>query len=80
MAVLRTAAAIRALYLDEGGVPLVAERSGDVTCQMELPEDCRMTARAVCTEEVQGSLGDRGIEVRFPVDFRVEAANRAKRV
>ena len=80
MAVLRTAAAIRALYLDEGGVPLVAERSVDVTCQMELPEDCRMTARAVCTEEVQGSLGDRGIEVRFPVDFRVEAANRAKRV
>lgn len=79
-AVLRTAAAVRVLYLDEGGVPLVAERSIDVSCQLDLPEECRITARAVCPEEVQGSLADRGIEVRFPVDFRVEAASRVKRV
>src|SRR5699024_10516723 len=26
----------------------------------------------------QGSLGDRGIEVRFPVDFAVEAISRRK--
>lgn len=78
--VLRTGATVRALYLDEGGVPLVAERCIDVSCQLELPEDCKVTARAVCAEEVQGSLGDRGIEVRFPVDFRVEAASRVKRV
>ncbi len=77
---LRTGALVRALYLDEGGVPLVAERNVDVSCQLELPEDCRVTARAVCPEEVQGSLGDRGIEVRFPVDFRAEAASRVKRV
>mgnify|MGYP000022855988 CR=1 FL=1 len=77
---LRTAVTVRALYLDEGGVPLVAERSVEVSCQMELPETCRITARAACTEEVQGSLGDRGIEVRFPVDFRAEAAQRVKRV
>lgn len=79
-AVLRTGATVRALYLDEGGVPLVAERCIDVSCQLELPEDCKVTARAICAEEVQGSLGDRGIEVRFPVDFRVEAASRVKRV
>ena len=79
-AVLRTGAVIRALYLDEGGVPLVAERSVDVKCQLELPEECQITARAVCTEEVSGSLGTRGIEVRFPVDFQVEAASRVKRV
>ena len=30
--------------------------------------------------EVQGSLGDRGIEVRFPVDFRAEAASKVKKV
>ena len=77
---LRTAVTVRALYLDEGGVPLVAERSIDVSCQLELPEDCRVAARAVCPEEVQGSLTDRGIEVRFPVDFRAEAAQRVKRV
>lgn len=79
-AVLRTGATVRALYLDEGGVPLVAERCIDVSCQLELPEECKVTARAICAEEVQGSLGDRGIEVRFPVDFRVEAASRVKRV
>ena len=71
---------MRALYLDEGGVPLVAERCMDVSCQLELPEDCRVSAAAGCSEEVQGSLGDRGIEVRFPVDFRVEAAAKVKRV
>ena len=79
-AVLRTGATVRALYLDEGGVPLVAERCIDVSCQLELPEDCRISARAACPEEVQGSLGDRGIEVRFPVDFRAEAASRTRRV
>ena len=77
---LRTATVVRALYLDEGNVPLVAERSVDVSCQLELPDNCRVTARAVCTEDVQASLGDRGIEVRFPVDFRVEAASRARKV
>ena len=76
---LRTAATIRALYRDEGGTPLVAERTTDVSCQTELPEDCLVFARAVCTEEVQGSLGDRGIEVRFPVDFYLEACRRVKR-
>ena len=79
MAVLRTGVTVRAMYLDEGGVPLVAERSIDAGCQLELPEDCRITARAICTEEVQGTLGDRGIEVRFPVDFHVEAAARVKK-
>lgn len=79
-AVLRTGVTVQAMYLDEGGVPLVAERCIDVNCQLELPEDSRVTARAVCTEEVQGTLGDRGIEVRFPVDFRVEAASRVKKV
>ena len=78
--VLRTGADLRALYLDEGGVPLVAERTIDVSCQLELPEDCRVTARAVCAEDVQGTLTDRGIEVRFPVDFQGAAAQRVKRV
>lgn len=80
LTVLRTGATVRVLYLDEGGVPLVAERCVEVKCQLELPEDCTVTARAACPEEVQGSLGDRGIEVRFPVDFRLEASSRVKRV
>ncbi|MCI9120493.1 MAG: DUF3794 domain-containing protein [Oscillibacter sp.] len=79
-AVLRTGVTVRAMYLDEGGVPLVAERSLDASCQLELPEDSRVTARAVCTEEIQGTLGERGIEVRFPVDFHIEAAARTKKI
>ena len=78
--VLRTEVSVRALYLDEGGVPLVVERSFDTSSQLELPEDCKVTAYAVCPEEVQGSMGDRGIEVRFPVDFRAEAVSRLKKV
>ena len=79
-AVLRTGVSVRALYLDEGGAPLVAERCVDVTCPLELPEDCHVTARASCPEEVQGSLGDRGIEVRFPVEFQAEATAQVKKV
>lgn len=78
--VLRTEANVRALYLDEGGVPLVVERSFDISSQLELPEDCKVSASAVCPEEIQGSLGDRGIEVRFPVDFRAEAVSRLKKI
>lgn len=77
---LRTAATIRVLYLDEGGVPLMAERCVDVSTQVELPEECQITARADCWEEVQFGLGERGIEVRFPVDFSVEAGNPVKRI
>lgn len=79
-ALMRAAVTIRALYLDEGGAALLAERSVDVTCQLELPEGCRLNARAVCPEDIQGSLGDRGIEVRFPVEFRADAVSQVKRV
>jgi len=77
---LRTSVNVRVMYLDEGGVPLVAERSIDASCVMEVPEHCTVTAEAVCGEEVQGSIGDRGIEVRFPVDFQVEATSKTKKI
>ena len=76
---LRTAVTVRALYQDEGGACLSAERCIDVCCPMELPKDCAVTARAVCGEEVQGTLGDWGIEVRFPVDFQVEFCVRSRK-
>lgn len=76
---LRTGATVRVLYLDEGGAALMAERCIDVCCQAELPEECRITVWAECPEEVQGSLSERGIEVRFPVDFHVKAVTRTKR-
>ena len=76
--VLRTGASIRVLYLDEGGVPLMAERCVDVSCQMEAGEDCRVSAKAACPDEVQASIGERGIEVRFPVEFQAQVSSRKK--
>ena len=77
---LRTAVTVRALYLDEGGACLSAERCIDVCCPMELSKDCTVSARAFCGEEIQGTLGDRGIEVRFPVDFQVEVCGRCRKL
>jgi len=79
-AVLRTIAEIKVLYLGEGGAPLLAERSVSVVSQMDIPADCIVKAHAVCAEEIQGSLGDRGIEVRFPVDFHIETEKQIKKV
>jgi len=39
-----------------------------------------VNAKAICPEEVQATIGDRGIEVRFPIDFRIEAATQTKKV
>ena len=78
--VLRTSVTIRALYLDEGGAPLVAERCVDAVCHLDLPIDCQINARAYCPEEVQGSLGDRGIEARFPVEFQLQLTARKKNI
>jgi len=80
LATLRTGVTIRALYLDEGGVPLVAERSIDVSCPMELPGDSAVMARATCPESPQGSISAGGIEVRFPVDFQMTATTGKKKV
>lgn len=77
---LRTMVTVRALYLDEGGTCLAAERCIDVCCPMELPRDCTLSAQAACREEIQGTLGDRGIEVRFPVDIRVEMRGQCRQV
>ncbi|MEG2175623.1 MAG: LysM peptidoglycan-binding domain-containing protein, partial [Oscillibacter sp.] len=31
-------------------------------------------------EEPQGSIGERGIEVRFPIDFHIEATEKIKKI
>jgi hypothetical protein len=77
---LRTMAEIKVLYLGEGGVPLLAERSVSIVSQIDIPADCIVKAFAVCAEEVQGSIGEKGIEVRFPVDFHIETEKQVKKV
>lgn len=78
--VLRAPVTIRVLYQDEGGAVLFAERSTEAICHLEISADCKVTADAVCVGEVQGSIGERGIEVRFPVDFVVRMEGTSRRL
>ncbi|MBQ9521657.1 MAG: DUF3794 domain-containing protein [Oscillospiraceae bacterium] len=71
--VLRAPVMMRVLYCDEGGVTLVAERRTEIRCETDLPEGYQVTARAEVSEEPRGAVSERGIEVRFAVDFRMEA-------
>ena len=71
---------LRALYLDEGGVPLVAERSMDVVCPLDWQEEGRIEAVAFCPEEPQGSLGERGVELRFTLEFHARVTRQRQRV
>lgn len=77
---LRSCVTLRALYLDENGACLSTQRRVEVSCPMEVPRDCVVTAGAVCGEEAQGTLGDRGIEVRVPVDFQVELYSQCRQM
>lgn len=79
-AALRTNVDMRALYLDEGNVPLVTERSMEILCQMEIPENCTIAAQATCLDDVQGSLGERGIEIRFTVEFQALASAKKQKI
>ena len=78
--VLRTNVNLKALYQDEGGAVLMAERTTEVSCHLDVPEECHVSAEAVCGEEVQGSIGERGIEVRLCVDFAVCMEQSVKRI
>ena len=79
-ATLRCGASVKAMYQDEGGATLVAERCIDVTSALELEEDCKLKAKAVCPGDIQSGFTERGIEVRFPVEFQIEAVRTVKRI
>ena len=76
--VLRAPVSVRVLYRDEGGVTLVAERRTEVRCETDLPDSYQVTAQAGVSEEPRGAIGERGIEVRFAVDFRMEAVRASR--
>ena len=76
---LRCPVTIRLLYADEGGAALTAERRTEVRCETDFPDDYRITARAEVSEEPRGSVSERGADVRFSLDFHMEA-ERASRI
>ena len=75
---LRCPVTIRALYRDENGATLVAERRTEVRCETDWPEDYQVTARAEVCEEPRGNVSERGADVRFALDFHMEAARASK--
>ena len=75
-AVLQTMAHVKILFLDEGNVPLVAERQLECTCRTEVPTDLQCTAQVQYGGDLSTSISASGIEVRFSADFTLEAAER----
>ena len=75
-AVLQTMAHVKLLFLDEGGVPLVAERQLECTCRVEVSPECSCTASVRYGGDLSVAISSNGIEIRFSADFSVEAADR----
>lgn len=75
-ALLQTMAHVKLLFLDEGGVPLVAERQVECTCRVEVPPDFGCVARVRYGGDLTTAISPSGIEVRFSADFTAEASQR----
>ena len=74
----RCTAMIRVLYLDEGGAPLVVERSTEIAARIPVPEGCTAAVRGVTACEVSAAAASGGIEVRFPALFTLECTSHRR--
>ena len=75
-AVLQTLVHVKLLFLDEGHVPLVAERQMECSCRVEVPADFGCTAQVRYGGDLTTALSSSGIDLRFSAEFSVEAAER----
>ncbi|MBR3640899.1 MAG: DUF3794 domain-containing protein [Oscillibacter sp.] len=75
---LCTSVRVRALYRDADGSCRCARRRIEVTCPTEGAEGAILRARADCPEEVQWTINEQGIEVRFAVDFTACCCTRER--
>jgi hypothetical protein len=75
-AVLQTLAHVKLLFLDEGNVPLVAERQMECLCRTEAPEDQQCSATVSSAGDMTCSISGGGIEVRFTACFDLETSER----
>ncbi len=72
---LRTGANVKVLYLDEGGSPLLAERRMEVSLDTDAIAEGKLSVRGVCAGDIMASASAGGIEIRFPVEFTVDATS-----
>ncbi len=75
-AVLQTMAHVKLMFLDEGNVPLMAERQIECTCRTEVPSEFNCTASVCYGGDMTTAIAGGGIEVRFSADFTVESSER----
>ena len=62
------------LYLDENDAPLLSERRVEVLMKTDLPAAGRISVQRVCALDVSTAVGTDGVELRFPVQFTLSAA------
>ena len=66
---VRTTVSVKALYLDEAGIPFAVERRAELSAEAVLPDCARVDAEAVCNGDITANINANGIELRFPADF-----------
>lgn len=71
---LRATASLRVLCLDENDAPLLSERRAEVLLKTDFPTTGRVSVQNVCALDVSTSIGADGVELRFPVQFTLSAA------
>lgn len=79
-ATVQAPALLHALYSDDNGALLSAQREVILSADLDVKEDMAVRVRAECGGEVQCGVTQEGIELRFPVVFRVEAVRRRSRL
>lgn len=68
---LRAAATVKALYLDDADVPLSLERRIEITADAAAGGDAQANIENVCAGDITANINASGIELRFPAEFTV---------
>lgn len=74
--VLVAQAELELLYFNEQSELFSARRTMEVSCPLELPEECVCTCRCVSVGDCYATLVAGGIELRFGVDFIYQGISR----
>ena len=73
-AILRAAATVSLLYLDESDAPLAQERRIDVTAEGAADGEAQACVENVCAGDITANVNSNGVELRFPVEFTLISA------
>ena len=75
--VLRAAAALSILYLDEADAPLSLRRRIELTAEVAADADAQASVESVCANDITASLNAGGVELRFTAEFTIRSMETA---